>query len=501
MKLSIKSFVGIFALGLCVSLAAEKTATSSAPGPAKPDSPTSQTLSSGFNNQQIIETWGWIIAQEKRVAEIEISEAELSAFLKGVAAGFKGQPVSYDLDKIFPDVERMAKARREKVVRTITEKNEAEAKVFFTGLDKNTNVVKLPGGVRYEIIRPGSGPYPKTEQTVNVHYVVRLIDGTEFLEWGPIDIVLVINKSLPFASFPFPSWFEDLRKINKGGTIKFYVPPPLPEADVARAGIPPGSTMIFEVELLDLKDTTPENLEISLLPPAPEVEPPPPSGYSEQQIIETWGWNIARETRVSNLGFSEAELSLLTKGLVAGVKGQPPPYDLEKIHPAVEQFVNDRREQARLAFKQKQLAASEVFFTGLKKNTNVVELPSGLRYEIIKPGSGPYPKVGKTVKITYVGRLLNGKVFDTDEEINVEISNNPPQWIIPGWTEGLQKINKGGKIKLYIPHSLAYGDRSIHNVPPYSTLIFEIEVLDIKDTPPPDDARPASTATPAPAKK
>ena len=153
MKLSIKSFVGIFALGLCVSLAAEKTATSSAPGPAKPDSPTSQTLSSGFNNQQIIETWGWIIAQEKRVAEIEISEAELSAFLKGVAAGFKGQSVSYDLEKIYPDVERMAKARREKLVRAITEKNQAEAKTFFTELDKNTNVVKLPSGIRYEIGR------------------------------------------------------------------------------------------------------------------------------------------------------------------------------------------------------------------------------------------------------------------------------------------------------------------------------------------------------------
>jgi len=497
MKLSsIKFFVGVFALGLCVSLAAEKTATSSAPGPAKPDSPASQTLSSGFNNQQIIETWGWIIAQEKGVAKIEISEAELSAFLKGVAAGFKGQPVSYDLDKIFPDVERVAKARREKLVRAITEKNEAEAKNFFAEMEKNTNTVRLPDGLRYLITKPGSGPCPKPRQTVNWHYFGHLIDGTEFLEFGPIDQVLVTNL---YTVKPY--MFEGIQKINKGGKIRLGVPYSLAGKEAEWMGIPPGSVMIYDIDLLDIKETPPDVLANAELPPPPEVEPEPPSGYTDLQIIETWGWNVARETSISSLGLSETELAVLTKGLIAGVKGQPPPYDLGKIYPDVEKFVNDRQEKARLAFKQKQIAEMEALFAKLKKNTNVVELPSGLRYEIIKPGNGPYPKVGKTVKITYVGRLLNGKVFDSDEEINVEISNDPPPWIIPGWTEGLQKINKGGKIKLFIPPSLAYGDQHHHNVPPYSTLIFEIEVLDIIDTPPPDDATTASKETPAPEKK
>jgi FKBP-type peptidyl-prolyl cis-trans isomerase len=499
MKLSIKFFVGVFALELCVSLAAEKTTTSSAPGPAKPDPAASQTLSSGFNNQQIIETWGWIIAQEKRVAEIEVSEAELSAFLKGVAAGFKGQSLPYDVRKIFPDVERMAKARREKVVRAITEKNTTEGRIFFAEMEKNTNTVRLPNGLRYLITKPGSGPCAKPEQTVNVHYFGHLIDGTEFLEFGPIDLVLVTNQ---YTVKPY--LFEGIQKINKGGKIRLGVPYSLAGKEAEWMGIPPGSVMIYDLDLLDLKETPPDALEVAKLPPPPEVEPEPPSGYTDLQIIETWGWNIARETRISNLGLSEAELAQLTKGLTVGIKGELSPYDLEKIQPAVEKFVNDRQEKARQAFKQKQIAAGEAFFAGLKKNTNVVELPSGLCYEIFKPGSGPYPKVGKTVKINYVARRLNGNAFETtdsDEEVNVEISNHPPPWIIAGWTEGLQKINKGGKIKLYVPYWLGYGEDIVHSVPPYSTLIFEIEVEEIIDTPPPDESAPVTNTSPIPARQ
>jgi FKBP-type peptidyl-prolyl cis-trans isomerase len=502
MKSFIKLFVGVFALGLCVSLAADNISISSSAGPANPDSAGGQTLSSGFNNQQIIETWGWIIAHESDVANIEISEAELAAFSKGLAAGFKDENSPYNTSKISPDVKRMAKARREKLVRAIIEKNQAEAKLFFTELEKNTNVFKLSGGVRYQVIKPGTGPYPKPQQTVNVHCIGHLLNGFEFTQTSPDDRVLWTNR---FSSY----LFKGLQKINKGGSMILYVPSPS-EREVEMLGIPPGSVMVFEVELLDLKDTPPDALAEALRPPAPEPGPPPPSGYSKQQVLETWGWDIARKTHVSSLGLSEAELSLLTKGLIAGVKGQPPPYDLEKIQPEIEKFINDRREQAQQAFKQKQMAETEAFFAGLKQNTNVVELPSGLRYEILRPGSGPYPVDGKTVKVVYVGRLLNGKVFDSTDDPtepnDVDISNHPRTWWVDrGMTEGVQKINKGGKIKLYVPPQLGYGDSSGRgapkHLPPYSTLIYEIEVKDIIDMPPPDDSEPASKATSAEEKK
>jgi FKBP-type peptidyl-prolyl cis-trans isomerase len=488
MKLTVKFFVSVFTLGLCATLAAGENTSSSGPIPARPDSTAGQSSAPHFSNQQVIETWGWIIAHEKSVDQIEISESELSAFLKGVDAGFKGKPAPYNYGKIIPDVEKLAKARREKVVQAITEKNQTEAKKYYAELDKDTNVVKLPDGLRYEIVRPGTGPCPKPQQTVTVHFLGHLLDGTEFTQMGPFDLVLWTNR---FESY----LYEGIQKLNKGGLMQIYPSTPPSEREQAMYGIPPGSAMVFVVELLDIKPTPDDVLADTLLPAAPGPEALPPSGFSEPQIIETWGWSIARKTPVSILDFSEAELALLTKGLVAGIKGEPPPCEVEKIQPDVERFISDRREQAWQAYKKRRNAETEAFFAELKKNTNVVTLPSGLGYEILKPGSGPYPKAGKTVKIHYVGRLLNGKVFDRiegEDTCKVEINNPCRPWVIAGWNEGLQKINQGGKIKLYIPPSLGYGDQGSDGAPPCSTLIFEIEMLDIADTPPPDNATPAS---------
>lgn len=498
MKSPDKFFIAICVIPFVAGFAAIQAATSSVLYASQSVLAAGTNSSSGFTRPQIIETWGWILAQEKGVAKIEINETELAAFLKGTATAFKGQTIPYDTWKIFPDVERMAKTRREKVVRAITAKNEAKGREFFAEMEKDTNTVRLPDGLRYLIIEPGSGPHPKPKQTVNWHYFGHLIDGTEFIEFGPIDQVLVTNR---FTVKPF--MLEGIQKIGKGGKIRLAIPCSLVGKEVELMGIPPGSVMVYDVDLLDIKETPPAVLEDAELPPPPEPEPEPPSGYSDLQIIETWGWSVARSTHAASFEFTDAELALLTKGLVAGIKGQTPPFHIEKIYPNVEQFVSDCRQKARETFKRKQIAATQTFFADLKKNTNVVKLPSGLCYEILKPGTGPYPTFGKTVKMAYVGKLLDGKVFDkTDEDdtINVEISKTPPQWIIAGWTEGLQKINKGGKMKLYVPYSLAHGEEAVHNIPPYSSLIFEIEVKDITDTPRYDSA-PVTNEPPVPAAK
>jgi FKBP-type peptidyl-prolyl cis-trans isomerase len=121
----------------------------------------------------------------------------------------------------------------------------------------------------------------------------------------------------------------------------------------------------------------------------------------------------------------------------------------------------------------------------LKNNPRIVELPSGLRYEIVKPGEGPLPRVGSTLKVYYVGRLLNGTQFDEREKSAppaiVVIKSKPSGWVIAGWNEGLQKINRGGVIRLYVPASLGYGTEAYHIVPPYSALVYEIEIVDVQD--------------------
>ena len=455
---------GVLALILGIGVAAAQTNPPAGPPPA-----------SGFTDRQLIGSWGWIIAREKNLAGIEISPAELAAFLKGFADNLNGRPAPYDLQKIYPDIEPLARVRREKIVRAIEQKNEAKAKAFFNELKRNTNYTSLAaGGVGYEILKPGSGPFPKPQQTVNLHCTGRLMDGTEFVQMGPVEMVLVTNHGV------CRGWVQAMQKLRPGGALKLYVPPPLSEADADLFGIPPGSAMIFEMELLGIKDTPPQDLTDVLTPLPPPPPPPPPSGFTDEQIIGTWGWVVGSETHAARFGFSQTDFSVLAAGLAAGIKDQPAPYDLERISPRVEQFVNDHLDQAREAFKQKQLADRDALFARLKQNTNVIELPSGLRYEILQPGHGHGPKPGQTVKVNYTGRLINGTVFDSTAFGPLDIDLDK---VIPGWTEGVQKINAGGKIRLYIPPALGYGDVATSGIPPNSTLIFEIELLEIKDAP------------------
>jgi len=429
-----------------------------------------------FTDRQVIEAWGWVMAQDRNVAGIEISAPELATLLRGFAANARGRPAPQDLQKIYPDVERMMKARREKVVRALEQTNEAAAKVFFAGLKTSPKVLDLPGGVRFEILKPGIGPHPKPQQTVNVHYTGRLIDGTEFAQMGPLDLVLVTNRSV------CRGWMDALQKIGPGGALKLYVPPPLSEDEAFSRGIEPGSAMVFEIELLGLTDTSPADLENALVPPAPEPPAPPPSGCPEPQVIETWGWTLAQESGLARFGLDETELAALLRGLAAGVNGRPAPYDWQKIRPALGKFVTDRREKVRRATRQKRLDEMNALFASLKQNTNIVELPDGLRYEILKPGNGPYPKPGQIVLVNYTGRLVDGTVFDKtyNEPLHIEVGS-----VIPGWNEGIQKINKGGRLKLYIPPEIGYGDENrsgvVAPIPADSTLIYDIEVLDIQD--------------------
>jgi FKBP-type peptidyl-prolyl cis-trans isomerase len=480
-----------FGLVVCLHLAADTTAPDSA---SSAGSDADQASSPNFSESQIIETWGWILARQAKVDHSEISDAELPDFLKGVAEGFKATPCPYFYTQIRPDVDILAKARREKFVSTVIARNQAIASDMCAELDKNPNVVKLSAGLRYQILKAGDGPSAKPQQTVNVHFIGHLLNGNEIMQTGPIDLVLWPNQLNKYV-------YEGLQHMNKGAVMRLYVTTPPSDFEIEMYNIQPGSVIVYEVELLDIKESTPDALQTALPPDAPAPPTPPPSGYSQQQIMETWGWNVARRAPVSQLGFTDEQTALLTKGLMEGINGQPAPHDLDKIEPDVDKFIADERDKAQEAFKEKQLADMQAFFADLKKNKNVVELPSGLCYEIIKPGVGPCPAPGKTVNIFFVGRLLNGKIFEQTvggDTRRVELDNPPGPWPFPGWYEGLQKINKGGKIRLYIPPSLGFGPDAFNGAPPYSTLIYDIEMVDIQDTPPPDDSSAATQPTTQP---
>jgi FKBP-type peptidyl-prolyl cis-trans isomerase len=128
---------------------------------------------------------------------------------------------------------------------------------------------------------------------------------------------------------------------------------------------------------------------------------------------------------------------------------------------------------------QSALQTGQAFLAENATQPGVKQTSSGLQYVIINPGEGRSPKATDSVKVNYRGTLLNGTEFDSSYKRNEPIEF-PLNGVIKGWTEGLQLIKEGGKIKLFIPSNLAYGSRGAGGlIGPDETLIFEVELLKV----------------------
>jgi FKBP-type peptidyl-prolyl cis-trans isomerase len=145
-------------------------------------------------------------------------------------------------------------------------------------------------------------------------------------------------------------------------------------------------------------------------------------------------------------------------------------------------YVNERQaRQAELerAASKDYIEANESFLAKNKEKPGIKVTPSGLQYEVVTMGTGPKPASDNVVKVNYTGKLIDGTEFDSSYK-----RNSPAQFplggVIPGWTEGLQLMPVGSKFIFYIPEKLGYGSRGAGDViRPFSTLIFEVELLDI----------------------
>ncbi|MDR0291714.1 MAG: FKBP-type peptidyl-prolyl cis-trans isomerase [Elusimicrobium sp.] len=122
---------------------------------------------------------------------------------------------------------------------------------------------------------------------------------------------------------------------------------------------------------------------------------------------------------------------------------------------------------------------TEKFIAQFKKQSGVKELDGGILVQTIKEGQGVTPIASNTVKVHYTGTLVNGKVFDSSVARG-EPAEFPLNQVISCWTKGVAQMRKGGKAKLVCPAPTAYGDRAVGPIPANSTLVFEVELLDIK---------------------
>jgi FKBP-type peptidyl-prolyl cis-trans isomerase len=231
--------------------------------------------------------------------------------------------------------------------------------------------------------------------------------------------------------------------------------------------------------------------------PAATATPSAPAKakFTDAQIAEAYGVYTGMRLGLNQLGFTRPEVEAIGRGMVSAASGAQPTFDPKEMGPELEAYLGKKNEVYVTKLRAENIAQGTALFEKLKENKNVVSLPSGLRYEIVKPSTGPAAKLGQQVSFNYTGTLASGQVFDSSVERGqpAEMVLAPNQ-MIAGMIEGLQKIGAGGKIKLYVPASLAYGEEGNQGIPPAAALIFDVEVLSVKDA-------PKEAAAPAPAAK
>jgi FKBP-type peptidyl-prolyl cis-trans isomerase FklB len=206
------------------------------------------------------------------------------------------------------------------------------------------------------------------------------------------------------------------------------------------------------------------------------------------------GAALKKQAKTGLLGDSSLamNLDLIKAGLFAAMKAKG-----VQMRPEVaEAFFRSTMQKLQGEKMKKQygsnLAAGQKFLADNKTKPGVVTLPDGLQYQIVKAGKGPMPKANDRVQVNYKGTLINGTVFDSNEG-KAPVTFQVDQ-VIKGWTEALEMMPVGSKWTLFVPQDLAYQDQDRGAIKPFSTLIFDIELVGIDKT-----AAPAGA--PAPVKK
>jgi FKBP-type peptidyl-prolyl cis-trans isomerase FklB len=181
----------------------------------------------------------------------------------------------------------------------------------------------------------------------------------------------------------------------------------------------------------------------------------------------------------------DINLDIYASGIRDGMGGKESQMTAEEIRATItslQQRLMAARQKELKEQAAKNLSESKAFLAENGKKEGVKTLPSGLGYKVLTEGSGKMPKAEDTVTVHYKGTLIDGKEFDSSYKRG-QPATFKVKGVIKGWTEALQLMKEGSKWQLFIPPELGYGERGMGmQIPPNSALIFEVELISIKET-------------------
>lgn len=193
----------------------------------------------------------------------------------------------------------------------------------------------------------------------------------------------------------------------------------------------------------------------------------------EQKAFYSLGVNMGKS--IAAFGLKPEELALVQRGLADAATSAKLQVEPAQYMPKLQDMFRARSQKVSEGEKKK----GQTFADEQAKQPGAVKTESGLIYLTLKPGTGESPKATDTVKVHYRGTLIDGTEFDSSIKRGTP-AEFPLNRVVPCWTEGVQRMKVGEKAKLVCPASIAYGDRGTPNIPGGATLIFEVELLEIK---------------------
>ncbi|WP_316746255.1 FKBP-type peptidyl-prolyl cis-trans isomerase [Pedobacter gandavensis] len=174
-------------------------------------------------------------------------------------------------------------------------------------------------------------------------------------------------------------------------------------------------------------------------------------------------------------GLSTLNYDLMIRGMKDALEGKTLLIHKDELKTPISNLFNGLSKKQYIPM----INEGKLFLEGNKSQPGVHVTPSGLQYLVLQEGTGIKPTATDTVLVHYKGTLLTGKQFDSSYDRNEPLSL-PLNRVIQGWTEGMQLMPTGSKFRFFIPYNLAYGERGAGaDIPPYSTLIFEVELLKV----------------------